>query len=275
VRAENRFRKKSVVNIFSLAAAGAVICTICLSCGRVPKRGMAEIKAKGKTLVVEAKSGKWIATAALVLDRDFLIDRTEVTQGFFQKIMGYNPSAFTGDTSRPVESVSFIEAAQFCNKRSAAEGLEACYLPASWACDRSKNGYRLPTEAEWEFACRAGKNTPFFWGKSVSPNYCWFKENSNGATHPVATVKPNRFGLYDMAGNVWEWCDDHFNADRTAKTGGHWELGPKTLRGGSWSSTPDLVGSAVRDGGDPMGKSNGVGFRCVRNCAGPDAKPGR
>jgi formylglycine-generating enzyme required for sulfatase activity len=201
----------------------------------------------------------------VVLDHDFAMDRTEITQGMFKGIMGYNPSYFTGDTSKPVESVSYIEAAEFCNKRSIAEGLSPCYSPVNWWCDRSKNGYRLPTENEWEFACRAGKKMLFYWGKKVSPNYCWFKGNSNNYTHSVAMVKPNRFGLYDMIGNVWEWCDDRYYADRKAKVGGHWELGPKTLRGGSWSSAPELLGSAVRDNGDPMGKSNGVGFRCVKN----------
>jgi formylglycine-generating enzyme required for sulfatase activity len=248
--------KLSVVSIYLLMAV----------CSRpVDRHGMAVIKAAGKKFVMGQKGLATAAPVEVTLERDFAIDRTEVTTGFFAKLMGNAPSFFKGDTSKPVENVSFMDAALFCNNRSVKEGLTPCYNYTHWACDRSKNGYRLPSEAEWEYACRAGSKTPFFWGKKMLSHYCWYRGNSNETTHPVATVKPNGFGLYDMSGNVWEWCDDRYTPERQEKKSSHWELGPKILRGGSFSSPPDQVGSAVRDGGDPMGKSNGVGFRCVKN----------
>jgi formylglycine-generating enzyme required for sulfatase activity len=239
--------------------------TMVMCAKKADRQGMSPIHAKGKKCLIGQAGIANAPVLKIVLDHDYYMDRTEITEGFFKQIMRYEPSAFKGDTSRPVESVSFLEAAQFCNVRSAKDGLAPCYNPQSWACDRTKNGYRLPTEDEWEFACRAGNYAPFYWGKKVNPKYCWFKGNSNDSSHAVATTKPNAYGLYDMIGNVWEWCDDRYTPTRDPKSLTHWDLGPKTLRGGSWSSTPDLLGSAVRDGGDPMGKSNGVGFRCVRN----------
>jgi formylglycine-generating enzyme required for sulfatase activity len=245
------------------AVSGLLLTAFCAK--PIDRYGMAAIKASGKKSVMGQKDIVNAAPMEVTLQRDFAIDRTEITTGFYTKIMGNSPSFFNGDTSFPVEKVSFIDAALFCNRRSVKEGLTPCYNAANWSCDPSKSGFRLPSEAEWEYACRAGSKTEYFWGKRVSSEYCWYSGNSNNATHPVATKKPNKFGLFDMSGNVWEWCDDHFVADRTGgKTEQHWELGPKTLKGGSWSSPTTLLGSAVRDGGDPMGKSNGVGFRCVR-----------
>jgi formylglycine-generating enzyme required for sulfatase activity len=236
-----------------------------LFCGKPDRHVMALIKAKGKIFKM-GETGIAKASSVLVtLDHNYYMDRTEITEGFYTSIMGNDPSLFKGDTARPVENVSFIDAAQFCNRRSIAERLEPCYAEGAWMCDRTKNGYRLPTEAEWEYACRGKCESIYFWGSKVSPRYCWYKANSSQAPHPVATKKPNKFGLYDMSGNVWEWCDDRYLADRQISKPTHWELGPKTLRGGSWSSTPELLGSAVRDAGDPFGKSNGVGFRCVKN----------
>jgi formylglycine-generating enzyme required for sulfatase activity len=232
----------------------------------VDRYGMAVIKASGKKCIMGQSGIVNAAPMEVTLERNYAIDRTEITIGFFTKVMGHSPAFFHTDTALPVEKVSFIDAALFCNKRSEKEGLTPCYNSSTWSCDPSKNGFRLPSEAEWEYACRAGSITEYFWGKNVSSKFCWFNGNSNTSTHPVATKKPNKFGLFDMSGNVWEWCDDRFVADRTdsGKKTQHWELGPKTLKGGSWSSPPKLLGSAVRDGGDPMGTSNGVGFRCVR-----------
>jgi formylglycine-generating enzyme required for sulfatase activity len=255
------------IHFGKLASLVAVLgCLLATQCAKpVDRHGMADIKAAGKKFTIGQKGIVNAAPVEVTLERDFAMDRTEITTGFFSSVMGYSPSFFKDDTSKPVENVNFIDAALFCNKRSMKEGLSPCYLPGSWMCDRSKNGYRLPTEAEWEFACRAGSTTAYFWGKNVSPKFCWFSGNSAASTHPVATVKPNKFGIFDMSGNVWEWCDDRYEEKRTGEKPAHWELGPKTLRGGSFSSSAALVVSAVRDAGDPLGKSNGVGFRCVKN----------
>jgi formylglycine-generating enzyme required for sulfatase activity len=254
----------SMFNLFLLFVfSGFLLLVFCTK--RVDRFGMATIKASGITYSMGQTGISNAVPVTVKLERDFAIDRTEVTSGFFAAIMGNSPSFFKGDSSLPVENVTFVEAADFCNRRSVKDGLSPCYNPGSWVCDRSKNGYRLPTEAEWEYACRGGSSSTYFWGKNISPKYCWYKDNSKAMSHRVATIKPNKFGLYDMSGNVWEWCDDHYNPDRTKKAEGNWELGPKTLKGGSFSSSADLLGSAVRDGGDPLGKSNGVGFRCVKN----------
>jgi formylglycine-generating enzyme required for sulfatase activity len=257
--------KVAVINYMKLVSLLIVIgCAVFVFCAKHPYRhGMAEIKAAGKKFVMGRNGLTNAAPVEITLDHDYYIDRTEVTQAMFQRVMGNNPSFFKGDSTRPVENVSFIDAAEFCNRRSVAEGLSPCFLPATWLCDRTKNGYRLPTEAEWEFACRGGRQTRFSWGNTMNGKYCWYMDNSGKTTHGAGTLRPNRFGLYDMIGNVWEWCDDRFSPDRSQPK--YWQLGPKTLRGGSWSSSAQSLESAVRDGGDPQGKSNGVGFRCVRN----------
>jgi formylglycine-generating enzyme required for sulfatase activity len=133
------------------------------------------------------------------------------------------PPAHTAD--EPVTRVTWLDAVCWCNARSEQEGLVPVYyanakhetvyrgglLNLSNACVAwEADGYRLPTEAEWEYACRAGTDTPFYWGDEMSGDYAWYDENSGGRTHPVGLKKPNAFGLYDMTGQVWEWCWDHF-----------------------------------------------------------------
>ncbi|MEK7450052.1 MAG: formylglycine-generating enzyme family protein [Planctomycetota bacterium] len=127
----------------------------------------------------------------------FLISKYEVTQGQWQKIMNNNPSNFKGDNN-PVEQVSWDDCQEFC-KRSETESASG-----------GKTGLRLPTEAEWEYAARAGTTTKYYWGDSINDDYLW--DNSNLGTHPVGQKKPNGFGLYDMLGNVWEWCQDWYGA---------------------------------------------------------------
>src|SRR4051812_23000328 len=156
----------------------------------------------------------------------FRMDTAQVTQGDYEELMRVNPSFFTGDPMRPVENVTWWDAVLYCNERSARDGLEPVYRyterlggSAGDGClgldhlviDYEKNGYRLPLEAEFEFAWRAGTTTTeHYWGDAMDGNYAWWSENSEGTTHRVALKKPNAWGLYDMSGNVWEWCGDWF-----------------------------------------------------------------
>ena len=138
----------------------------------------------------------------VTISKPFLMSKTEVTQKQWQAVMGNNPSYFSGDEN-PVEKVSWYDCVEFCNKLSKKEGLEQVYKISgkSVTWDKNKNGYRLPTEAEWEYACRAGTTTRFNTGESDSDlkKAGWFSENSSNKTNPVAKKKPNSFGLYDIA----------------------------------------------------------------------------
>lgn len=128
------------------------------------------------------------------ITKSFYIGVYEVTQEQYVAIMGHNPSHFKG-RDKPVESVSFWEAKEFCENLSRKEG----------------KTYRLPTEAEWEYACRAGTWTEYYWGDFFDGNYSWYEANSGDMTHPVGQKRPNKWGLHDFAGNVWEWCEDYFH----------------------------------------------------------------
>jgi acetoin utilization deacetylase AcuC-like enzyme/formylglycine-generating enzyme required for sulfatase activity len=205
----------------------------------------------------------------------FLMDQTEVTQEQYEKHKLPNPSRFKGPT-RPVEMIPWTKAALFCNVRSRAEGLEPCYNEDTAECDFTRNGYRLPTEAEWEYACRAGTTGDYSFGGEArhSGDYAWFAENSEKKTHPVGQKKPNPWGLYDMHGNVAEWCNDIFGKETyktvpAANPHGPAEGEMYVLRGGSWKGSVDVLRSFHRVGENP-GFSDAclapdtMGFRCVR-----------
>ena len=144
----------------------------------------------------------------------FYMDVCEVTQASFEAILGRNPSKAQGP-DRPVERVSWFAAVQYCNMRSTREGFKPCYDLKTLACDFTADGYRLPTEAEWEYACRAGTTTRWSFGDNPGElaRHGWFKGNAEKTTHPVKQKQPNPWGLYDMHGNVAEWCNDYY-ADR-------------------------------------------------------------
>ncbi len=206
----------------------------------------------------------------------FLMDRYEVTQEHYAKLAGSNPSHFR-DNSKPVDTITWADAALYCNLRSRAEELQSCYDEETAECDFTANGYRLPTEAEWEYACRSRTDTEFFFGSDMRKlgSYAWYAENSNDRTHPAGQKKPNAFGLYDMYGNVAEWCNDVYSGDyyKLSPSGnprGPEEGDKQVLRGGAWDSSIDHCRSAWRKGEefgfvDACIAQNTIGFRCVRN----------
>jgi formylglycine-generating enzyme required for sulfatase activity len=182
----------------------------------------------------------------------FYLDKYPVTQEFYESVMGFNPSKRNGKRN-PVEKTQWTDAVAFCNRCSEREGLTPCYNPDTWECEFGANGYRLPTEAEWEYACRAGSTGKYgFSGPETElPRYAWFKPHSQGKTRPVGQKQPNRWGLYDMHGNVWQWCHDRY--DETYYNWGFVENphGPdegemRVLRGGAWDCTAEKLRSACR-----------------------------
>jgi formylglycine-generating enzyme required for sulfatase activity len=198
----------------------------------------------------------------------FYMDTREVTQKAYESLMEKNPSKFKGP-DLPVEQVDWYHAVLYCNMRSLKENLKACYDAKTLACDFSANGYRLPTEAEWEYACRAGAKTKYAYGGDASKlqTYAWFKGNAGQKTHPVAQKQPNAWGLYDMHGNVWEWCQDAFEQDYTKHPGTQAAItstaadASYVYRGGCWRSGPEECRSAVRFAGPGDLRSDVMGFR--------------
>lgn len=205
----------------------------------------------------------------------FLMDEHEITQEVYEKVIGSNPSR-RKNPRNPVEQVTWTAAVKFCNARSIREGLKPCYDTNSWACDFSASGYRLPTEAEWEYAYRAGTSTPFYFSGSPEDlkTCAWFEGNSQAKPHPVGQRRPNAWGLYDMSGNVWEWCNDFYGVKYYRESPNENPRGPqqgekRVLRGGAWSTSADSCTAFVRncdEGGltDVCLTMDSNGFRCVR-----------
>ncbi len=205
----------------------------------------------------------------------FLMDRDLVTQAQYQKLMHDNPAQWKG-ASNPVEQVRWSDAARFCNARSKAEGLEPCYDVKTWKCNFAANGYRLPTEAEFEYACRAGTSTAYFFGDSPSRlgDYAWFDKNSGGHPRPVGQKQPNPWGLYDICGDLWEWCNDFYQVDYYQHSPSKDPTGPdqgetKVLRGGAWRFSAENCRSGYRYNENPGHADvcfgyDIYGFRCVR-----------
>jgi formylglycine-generating enzyme required for sulfatase activity len=185
------------------------------------------------------------------ITKPFYLGVTEVTQEQYEQVMGENPSEFKDDPQCPVEKVSWEDAEKFCERLSEKEG----------------KTYQLPTEAQWEYACRSGSTTKWCFGDSESQldDYAWYDDNSGNTTHPVGQKKPNAWGLYDMHGNVWEWCanwwdDDYSESSSTDPTGpssGSVRVG----RGGGWYDAAWYCRSAYRYGGPPGIGVDHLGFR--------------
>jgi len=202
----------------------------------------------------------------------FYMSKHLITQREYRTLMGINPSHFVGE-NLPVENVSFFDAVEFCNMRSRMFGLTPVYTitsegtqrTVSW--NRKANGYRLPTEAEWEYACRAGTTTPYNTGNTITPSEANIN-NVLGQTSFVGRYPPNAWGIYDTHGNVWEWVWDFYHP---FPEGGTDPIGPSTgrnrvVRGGGWGSWDHVVRSARRDGDSYQNLRNyNLGFRIARN----------
>ncbi|MDR3341951.1 MAG: formylglycine-generating enzyme family protein [Treponema sp.] len=207
----------------------------------------------------------------------FFMGKYEVTHKEYQAVMGTNPSYFEGD-NLPVEQVSWFDAVEYCNARSRTEGLTPAYTISGMVTwNRNANGYRLPTEAEWEYACRGGTTTAFSTGSNITTNqanyngYYPYNRNATGTyrrtTTPVGSFMANARGLYDMHGNVWEWCwdwyDDYgsgFQRDPVGASSGTYRV----LRGGGWGDGGQLLRSADRYGYSPFDWNSDLGFRLLR-----------
>lgn len=205
---------------------------------------------------------------------DFIIGRYEVTQKEYEIVMGRNPSDrnYGSGDNYPVNKVSWLDAIEFCNKLSLMEGLDPCYSGRgrSLTCDFDANGYRLPTEAEWFFAAGGGtlgQGRSEYAGSILPGPVAWFDNNSSNSIHPVGMKSPNELGLYDMSGNVAEWCWDYYDeypsslvTDPTGPESGR----KRVIRGGSWYniSTDGRINKRKSD--SPAGKGFSLGFRVVR-----------
>lgn len=179
-----------------------------------------------------------------------------VVQSWYAQVTGQRPSSAQGDRL-PVEGVSWCDAIQFCNALSQREGLTPAYhhvgtQTAEW--DTSADGYRLPTEAEWEHACRAGTTGPRY---GQLDEVAWYQGNSDGQIHPVGGKHPNAWGLYDMLGNVWDWCWDVYDAEVYGAY--------RVLRGGGWADEHWSCRASVRRRSHPTFRIDDVGFRIARS----------
>jgi formylglycine-generating enzyme required for sulfatase activity len=210
----------------------------------------------------------------VTISRPLYLGVYPVTQREYMQLIKKNPSHCSGNERLPVERVSWFDAVGFCNGLSRKEGLKPFFTIKGQSVqvpDWNGPGYRLPTEAEWEYACRAGTSTRFSFGddEKVSGVHAWYNQNSGSRTHPVGEKKPNPFGLFDMYGNAWEWCWDCFDASYNKYTTHVDPIGPKTgkarvLRGGSCFSNAFNLRSAYRGWNAPAECNDLYGFRLAR-----------
>ncbi|NDI35011.1 formylglycine-generating enzyme family protein [Chengkuizengella sediminis] len=187
----------------------------------------------------------------------FLLAKYPVTKDLYYAITEKSPISFKGD-QKPVENVSWNNAISFCNLLSQKAGLRECYSTSNDGgiiiCDWESDGYRLPTEAEWEYACRAG-TAQYRYGEI--DKIAWYYENSDGKTHEVGRKEPNAWGLYDMLGNVWEWCWDLYDE----KVYGSYRV----FRGGGWYDPARGCGASCRRRSHPSFGIDDLGFRLAKS----------
>ena len=275
--------------VLFVAVAALVMFAGCATPGQVAERpaaiGDGFIRVEGGTFQMGSPDGGVRFENELpmrsVTVSTFYMDRFPVTQGEWYDLVGYNPSYFQGDRAAggtswrnlPVERVNWLEAAQFANAKSARAGLTPAYTIVgtriTW--NRQANGYRLPTEAEWEFAARGGnvcRENFTFSGSNTLAEVGWLRETSGGTTHPVGSLAPNALGLYDMTGNVYEWMWDFYgpypSLTQTNPTGPA-EGTTRVRRGGCRNCQEWYVTATFRNGFNPEARTGGIGLRLVRS----------
>jgi len=215
-----------------------------------------------------------------------LMDKFEVTQDMFKRAQLPNPSHWQENAQKPVERVRWRDAKRYCNERSLLEQLEPCYNEKTpdWDCNYAASGYRLPTEAEWEYACRAGTEGDYDFDRMDKlRQYAWFSEDAEQKTHVVGQKKPNGFGIYDLYGNVSEWCEDVYSPTYYKESPVSDPPGPaspgkdvkRVIRGGSWKTSAEQCRVTARQGQrtgdtDACFSTDFCGFRCVRRIAPSD-----
>ena len=214
----------------------------------------------------------------VTITKGFWLGKYVVTQKLYKMVMGKNPSAFKGE-KLPVEQVSWCDAVLFCNMLSEKEGLTPAYeFPGPFKNDKDwaqkvklrieSDGYRLPTEAEWEYAARGGESHKYSGSNNID-EVAWYNNNSNEQPHPVGQKKANGFGLYDMSGNVWEWCSDAWKREYSssavvAPIYVDTSVAKRVDRGGSWHSRAKLIRVSYRSRGSASFRSHYQGFRVLR-----------
>ncbi len=252
---------------------------VSLSFGQTNPVDIEMIRVEGDTFIMGDTWGDNYFTNELpthqVTVSSFYICKYEVTQYQYQEVMGSNPSYFSGE-NHPVENISWYDAVNFCNTLSTREGLTPCYNinGTNTSCNFDANGYRLPTEAEWSYAARGGKFSEGhkYAGSDNVNDVIWLSGNSGNQTHPVAQKNPNELGLYDMNGNVWEWCWDWwggYSAEPQINPTGPETGGLRNLRGGSYNEGGESIRIAIRYTQSPNNTSHtgypDFGFRLVRS----------
>jgi len=217
----------------------------------------------GKFIMGDDKSGR----VEVEISHPFLMDKYPVTQDLYQEVMDKDPSNFSGE-DLPVENINWFDAIEFCNKLSEQTGLERVYEvnDKNVEINYKKSGYRLPTEAEWEYACHGGITNELY---GDLDDIAWYIKNSKNQTQGVGQKVANEFGLYDMLGNVLEWCNDWYYKEYPKYPKKDF-IGPKSgfersLRGGSWLNVANNIRSTYRQRNDPYTREVNLGFRLVRS----------
>ena len=260
-------------------ALGMVLLCLVSGCTKAPKTVINSIGME----LIEIPAGKFTMgrpvgekshasdeeQVAVTLTKPFWLGKTEVTQGQWQKVMGTEPwegqSFVQADKDCPTSCVDWNDATAFCQRLTDTDHTNG-KLPAG-------EEYRLPTEAEWEYACRAGTTTAFSFGNDEQQlgNYGWFSGNVFSYPHAVGMKKPNPWGLYDVHGNVEEWCSDLYGEKLSGGTDpvGHGRGSDRVLRGCCWRGGPDLCRSADHFDDDPSYRINYLSFRVARSPLAP------